>query len=89
MPAASQKLFKCGTATSEQAEIATRMMFEFLTRYDEVRTNRLHIAIAGALLGKRVKFYPNSYYKCEAVYRYSMKDRFPNVQWMGFAPDKM
>ena len=42
----------------------------------------LHLAIAGALLGKPVECYPNSYFKNEAVYHFSMKDRFPNVQWM-------
>ena len=41
------------------------------------------MAIAGALTGRTVKFYPNNYYKCEAVYRSSMQERFPNVHWMG------
>ncbi|MBI9020575.1 MAG: polysaccharide pyruvyl transferase family protein [Verrucomicrobia bacterium] len=77
------KLFKCGTQTPKQALCATQMVFRFMNHYEEVRTNRLHLAIAGALLGKAVEFYPNSYYKCEAVYNFSMKDRFPNVKWMG------
>lgn len=77
------KLFKCGTSTPEQALLASHLIFRMLNQYAEVRTNRLHLAIAGALLGKDVKFYPNSYYKCEAVYKFSLKDRFPNVQWMG------
>lgn len=77
------KLFKCGTDTEEQAAASSRMLLSFLNRYDEVRTNRLHVAVAGALLGKAVLFYPNSYFKCEAVYRYSMVDRFPTVRWMG------
>lgn len=77
------KLFKCGTSTPEQALLATQMLLRMLNRYDEVRTNRLHLAIAGALLGKHVKFYPNSYFKNEAVYNFSLRDRFPNVQWMG------
>ncbi len=77
------KLFKCGTETPGSALCATSMVFRFINQYEEVRTNRLHVAIAGALLGKQVKLYPNSYFKNEAVYSYSMKDRFPNVQWMG------
>lgn len=48
----------------------------------QLRTNRLHVAIAGALLGKEVLFYPNSYYKNQAVYEFSMKSRFPNVRRM-------
>jgi hypothetical protein len=54
-----------------------------IDRFEEVATNRLHVAIGSALLGKQVKFYTNNYYKNRAVYEYSMKDRFPNVQWMG------
>ena len=34
-----------------------------LKKYKEIRTDRLHIAICGVLLGKEVKLYPNSYYK--------------------------
>lgn len=77
------KLFKCGTETPPQAFVSTHMVFRLINHYDAVRTNRLHLAIAGAVLGKEVQFYSNSYYKCEAVYNFSMKDRFPNVQWMG------
>jgi len=77
------KIFKYGTATIQQAFLSTHMVFRFMNRFDEVRTNRLHMAVAGALLGKQVKFYPNNYYKCEAVYHFSLKNRFPNVQWMG------
>jgi len=75
-------LFKYGTGTPQQALRTTLMLFRFMNRYDEIRTNRLHLAIAGALLGKVVQFHPNSYYKNRAVYEFSIKDRFPNVQWM-------
>jgi hypothetical protein len=54
-----------------------------IDRFDEVVTNRLHVAIGAALLGKQVKFHTNNYYKNRAVYEYSVRDRFPNVQWMG------
>ena len=77
------KLFKVGTSTPEEALLASHLIFQMLNQYEEVRTNRLHLAIAGALLGKDVKFYPNSYFKNEGVYQFSMKGRFPNVQWMG------
>lgn len=77
------KLFKCGTEAPGPALCATRLIFRFIDQYEEVRTNRLHVAIAGALLGKRVKLYPNSYFKNSAIYSFSIKDRFPNVQWMG------
>ena len=49
---------------------------EFLNKIqgcEEVRTDRLHVAIAGALLDKRVVFFANSYYQNLAVYEYSLK----------------
>lgn len=62
---------------------ATKPLEEFinlLKDYEKVRTDRLHIAIGGALLGKKVELFPNSYYKNKAVYNYSLK-RFPNVSF--------
>jgi exopolysaccharide biosynthesis predicted pyruvyltransferase EpsI len=54
----------------------------FIDSFPKVKTNRLHVAIAAALLNKRVYLYKNSYYKNEAVYKYSMENRFPNVEFM-------
>jgi exopolysaccharide biosynthesis predicted pyruvyltransferase EpsI len=42
--------------------------------FEEVRTDRLHVAITASLLGKRVFMYSNSYYKNVAVYDYSLKN---------------
>ena len=61
--------------------ISYRLM-RFLSMYDEINTNRLHVCIAGAILGKRVNLYANNYYKNRAVYEYSLKDRYPNVHWV-------
>lgn len=55
----------------------------FLSKIEEIRTDRLHMMIAGALLGKKVRFYANNYYKCKEVYEYSVRDRYPNVSWEG------
>ena len=49
-----------------------------IQKYEEIRTDRLHVAIASAMLGKRVLFYSNSYYKNKAVYEYSLK-KYPQV----------
>ncbi|MDD5056121.1 MAG: hypothetical protein PHZ00_07710, partial [Candidatus Peribacteraceae bacterium] len=46
----------------------------------EVHTNRLHVAIAAACMGKDVHLYPNSYGKNRWVYEYSLKT-YPNVRW--------
>jgi hypothetical protein len=56
----------------------------FINDFEVVNTNRLHVAIGVALLGKHVKFYPNSYFKYRAVYEYSMQ-KFNNVEFMGAA----
>lgn len=77
------RLLKCKNLSPVQAAYTTQMMFRFINGYREVRTDRLHVAIAAALLGKQVKMYANNYYKCEAVYKASFEGRFPNVTWMG------
>ena len=60
--------------TQTNIEPVSIRIFEYLSKFDVVRTNRLHIGIAGHLLGKTVHFYPNSYYKNKAVYDYSLRD---------------
>ena len=62
---------------------ATKPLDEFinsLKQYEEINTDRLHAAICAALLGKKVNLFPNSYYKNEAVFDYSMRN-FPNVSF--------
>jgi exopolysaccharide biosynthesis predicted pyruvyltransferase EpsI len=63
--------------------LVTNQMLRFINRYTKIETNRLHVAIAAALLGKDVALYRNSYYKNEAVYKYSLEKQFSNVRWMG------
>jgi exopolysaccharide biosynthesis predicted pyruvyltransferase EpsI len=53
-----------------------------MRKFEEIRTDRLHVAIAGAVLGKSVKFHPNNYFKCRAVFEYSMAHRFSTVEWV-------
>ncbi len=63
----------------DSAHWITHQIFSFINQFDEVRTNRLHVAIIAAMLNKNVLLRPNSNSKCQSVYEYSMKDRFPNV----------
>jgi exopolysaccharide biosynthesis predicted pyruvyltransferase EpsI len=72
-----------GTDNEEVGFYTCHRLLSFMRQWDEIKTNRLHLGIAGALLGEKVKFYGNNYYKCKAIYQYSMKNRFPNVQWIG------
>lgn len=56
-------------------------LIKVLQKYEQVNTDRLHIAIGATLLGKKVKLFPNSYYKNKAVFEYSLK-RFPNISFV-------
>lgn len=59
-------------------------MYPFLkaiSEYEVIQTDRLHVAIAGALLGREVHLYPGSYFKIRAIYESSIKDYFDNVKF--------
>lgn len=75
------EIFAYGT-TRKRALYASYRLLNFLNHYSKIRTNRLHTCIAAALLGKDVEFYANNYFKCEAIYQFSIKERFPKVKWM-------
>src|SRR5205823_10070645 len=38
-----------------------------IARHDTIRTDRTHVTIAAALLGKRVRFRPSNYHKLPAI----------------------
>jgi exopolysaccharide biosynthesis predicted pyruvyltransferase EpsI len=61
-----------GVETRQLSFLASHYFLSFLNNYSVINTNRLHVCIGGMLLGKKVNFYPNSYYKCKAVYDYSL-----------------
>ena len=46
---------------------------------EAVNTDRLHVAIAGALLDRRVRLYPNDYDKNLTVYQNSLRERYPKL----------
>lgn len=63
---------------------ATKPLREFIDtvqKYEQVNTDRLHVAIGATLLGKHVSLYPNSYYKNKAVFDYSLQ-RFSNIRFV-------
>jgi exopolysaccharide biosynthesis predicted pyruvyltransferase EpsI len=64
---------------------ATYWMMAFIDRFSVVRTNRLHVAIMAAMLGKELHLYDNSYGKVRDVFVHSLRARFPNVRWEGSA----
>lgn len=48
-------------------------------QYRHVVTNRLHVGICAALLGRQVTLLPNNYFKIRAIYQSSLQPYFPNV----------
>jgi exopolysaccharide biosynthesis predicted pyruvyltransferase EpsI len=82
------EIFSLGNSSRATTRFAAFSFVSFIDRYHTVVTNRLHVAIAGALLNKRVELHPNSYYKNQAIYEMSLAGRFPNVTWMGESPSK-
>ena len=71
-----------GTRDANVCHTGALHLLRYLNLFDEVWTNRMHLAIGAAVLGKRVKFHANSYFKNRAVYEFSMLDRFPDVEWV-------
>ena len=70
------------TSNLPTIEQISEKFFNFISNYDEIHTNRLHVGIAGSLLNKRVFLYSNSYYKNEEVFKFSIKDKFPNTRFV-------
>lgn len=58
---------------NENINFAVSTMFEVLNRFQTIKTDRLHVGVAAALLGKKVYLYDNSYGKLSNVYNQSMK----------------
>ena len=50
-----------------------------IARFETIHTNRLHVSIAAAMMGRRVHLYANSYFKNRSIYEASLKQAFPNV----------
>lgn len=67
-------------------DLSAQRFIRAITGRDRIRTDRLHVTIAAAILGKPVEFFPNNYFKCAAVFAHSIRDRYPSVKWMGDVP---
>jgi exopolysaccharide biosynthesis predicted pyruvyltransferase EpsI len=61
------------------ARSSTASLIYFLEEFKIIFTDRLHVAILGSILNKEVNFYPNSYYKNQAVYENSLMNYFPKT----------
>lgn len=72
--------------TKVESRMVTRNMVGFLSRFTDVSTNRLHVAITAALLGLRVNLFDNSYGKNLAIYESSLNQRFKAMKYCEFGP---
>lgn len=72
---------------AQRLHIADTMLYQ-MSRANQIQTNRLHLAIAGALLAKPTRLFPGSYFKNEAVFCHSIAPAFPGVQLCGFPPER-
>ncbi|GAB3273972.1 hypothetical protein [Arthrobacter pigmenti] len=53
--------------------------FQILAPYRKILTDRMHVAIAGSLLGREVVLYPGSYFKSIDVFRSSLEPHYPST----------
>ncbi|WP_263841235.1 polysaccharide pyruvyl transferase family protein [Salinibacter sp.] len=77
------KLFDYDDSHYEEYAKTTKDVFSFINTFSTIETNRLHVCIPSALIGKNVKFYNNSYFKNREIYKHSLRKKFENVKWCG------
>lgn len=80
--AGSVDLSTQGNHLSDPAEFLRR-----LDEYEHIVTDRLHVAVGGAIMGRRVSLLAGSYFKIRAIYLSSMADAFPKVAMFETADD--
>ena len=76
------KLFALSGVLEADMAIAAGLLLRTVAKHGKVRTDRLHVCIAGCLLGVEVDFHRNSYFKCRAIWEHSIRDRYPKVNWI-------
>ena len=60
--------------------------FDIIGQYEVVFTNRLHVGIAAALLGREVHLFPSRTRKLQSVYEASLKPFYENVHFHTESP---
>lgn len=81
------RIYATGIMSKEVTLESSYRMAKLMNRYDTVNTNKLHVSILGALLGKTVNLFDNAYGKNRSIYEHSMSRLFPNVHWRGSGTD--
>lgn len=78
IPEGNYDISDAGTHQSSTSEF-----FRAIGKFNTIETDRLHVAIAGALLGRAVRLYSNNYGKIKAVFDASIGPFYPNVIYLG------
>ena len=60
-------------------EYVTKSLAAYIEPYEYIVTDRLHVSILAALLGKNVTLRPNAYFKNKAIYEHTLSSHFKNV----------
>jgi hypothetical protein len=55
------------------------LLLDLLANFATIHTDRLHVMIAGAMMGKKVCVFDGTYHKNRSVYEHSIRDKYPNV----------
>ncbi|MDR3177622.1 MAG: glycosyltransferase [Campylobacteraceae bacterium] len=76
------------TTSKEYIDFNAKLMLCVVDSVDAVITDRLHVGIAGMLMGKEVYLLDNSYGKLSGVYEQTMKDN-PRVHFVTEIPCKL
>ncbi len=66
----------------------TQLMLAAVDKLNAIVTDRLHVGIAGALMGKDVYFMDNSYKKISNVWAHSLQ-QYPNVHFVQTLPENL
>lgn len=69
------------------SKYVTYSLASYLSQFDEIETDRLHISILAAMLNKKVIMYPNDYYKNRAVFENSIATKYKNVSFVNTSTD--
>lgn len=62
-----------------------RSFFQLLSAYRSITTDRLHVGIAGSLMGIPTRLFSGDYFKTQAVYESSIKPNFAGTQFINLA----
>lgn len=56
--------------------------FGYLSNFETINTDRLHVSIGASMLGKNVNLSEGSYFKNNAIYKSSIKSYYPNTRFI-------